>query len=410
MSTAVVSDSIHKVELVIGLTGAIGAGCTKGAEFLETARNYRKVELSTPLKEDFRDRGIDNPTRDQLQELGNEWRKERGAEFLVSKALSNSSDQRIALSGIRNPAEVEYLRQTYGSRFTLVGILAPAEERWQRVSVEEYRSAEESEFIKNDKRDNKESFSYGQGVAHCVSKADILIYNSRISLEKYKEKICDSADLISGDRRRNPSEHEVFMHMAYATSHSSQCISRKVGAVITDSDRRVVGVGYNENPAGTKPCEEAYGDCFRDLEKKKYLTTALRKNGAQCPACNTPLPERLEDGPASWRCLNVNCRVSLDELFFNDRGASWCTAIHAELRAILAAGERAKNGSLYCTTLPCFQCAEQLIHVGVKHVWYTEPYPSPMTQDRLDLAGVDAQQFEGVRSTSFERFFPTKLK
>ena len=84
---------------------------------------------------------------------------------------------------------------------------------------------------------------------------------------------------------------------------------------------------------------------------------------------------------------------------------SWCTAVHAEVSAVLAAGERARGGTLYTTTFPCFQCAEKITQVGIKTVYYSEAYPDPHSGKRLELSGIDLRQFEGVRSSSIERFF-----
>jgi len=86
---------------------------------------------------------------------------------------------------------------------------------------------------------------------------------------------------------------------------------------------------------------------------------------------------------------------------------SWCTAVHAETAAILAAGERARGSELYCTTFPCMQCAEKVIQAGIRRVEYTEAYPDVFGVSRLALAKIETVQFEGVRSSSaFERIYP----
>jgi dCMP deaminase len=84
---------------------------------------------------------------------------------------------------------------------------------------------------------------------------------------------------------------------------------------------------------------------------------------------------------------------------------TWCTAVHAEVWAILAAGERARGGELYTTTHPCFQCAEKIAQAGIRRVCFTEAYPDADSAKRLTMAGVELVQFEGVRSASFERIF-----
>jgi dCMP deaminase len=81
--------------------------------------------------------------------------------------------------------------------------------------------------------------------------------------------------------------------------------------------------------------------------------------------------------------------------------------VHAEARTILAAGDRARGSVLYTTTFPCMQCAEKITEAGVIRVVYTEAYPDPYGVERLAIANIDIQQFEGVRSAAaIDRIFP----
>lgn len=124
-----------------------------------------------------------------------------------------------------------------------------------------------------------------------------------------------------------------------------------------------------------------------------------------CPVCGKPLSR--QEGPP-WYCKSCSDsgkKTALDDLFFPDRAMNWCTAIHAEVWALFAAGERAKGGELYTTTFPCFQCAEKIKHNGIATVWYTEAYPDAFSRIRLEVSGVKLRQFDGVRSSSFERIF-----
>lgn len=84
---------------------------------------------------------------------------------------------------------------------------------------------------------------------------------------------------------------------------------------------------------------------------------------------------------------------------------SWCTAVHAEVSAVLAAGERARGGTLYATTFPCFQCAEKITQVGIKTVYYSEAYPDPHSGKRLELSRIELRQFEGLDPQASSDFF-----
>jgi deoxycytidylate deaminase len=104
-----------------------------------------------------------------------------------------------------------------------------------------------------------------------------------------------------------------------------------------------------------------------------------------------------------WQCHN--CNVQLEDFFWPERAMSWCTAVHAEVAAILAAGIRAKGTTLYATTFPCFQCAEKIAQAGVKAVVFTESYPDVKAGYRLELAHISVTRFEGVRSSRFDEIF-----
>jgi deoxycytidylate deaminase len=265
-----------------------------------------------------------------------------------------------------------------------------------------------AEFIEDDKRDKNEETDYGQQVELCVDRADILIDNSMaVSTTEFKKKLLDFVDLATGKKSRGASQAEILMNIAFSSSHGSKCIKRHVGAVIANPSGQLVSAGYNENPLGTNPCieePEYENQCFRDIIRNGHFKS-LADKGARCPVCG----ERIvfEKGPP-WRCkacMAKGEKTNLESFFFPDRALNWCTAVHAEVWAILTAGDNARGGVLYTTTFPCAQCAEKIIQSGIAKVIFTESYPDAYGAARLKLGHIDLEQFEGVRSSSFERIF-----
>ncbi len=125
-----------------------------------------------------------------------------------------------------------------------------------------------------------------------------------------------------------PSWDEYFMRIAQVASLRSNCIKRKVGAVVV-KDRRIVSTGYNGTPRGTKNCNEG-----------------------GCPRCS-----RL-----------VASGTRLDE----------CLCSHAEENAITQAafhGTSVKDGCLYSTFSPCLMCAKMIINSGIAEVVFNVEYP-----------------------------------
>lgn len=401
--------------IIVGLTGAFGSGCTTAAKHLRDTRGFGESRLSDAIRAEWSKAHQGSPSRPELQRLGDDLREKNHPGILVEIALSQLEaagggklPDAVVIDGLRNEGEVSYLRDEYGYRFTLIAVLASNDARWDRIgSTYTDQKLSLADFIADDSRDKNEETKYGQQVELCVDKADILLDNTNATVGEFKSKVIDFVDLVTGKNPRGATQSEILMNIAFSSSHSSKCIKRHVGAVIADSKGQIVSAGYNENPLGTNPCidEPEYDhQCFRDIVRNNHFK-ALAGKGARCPDCG----ERIifEKGPP-WRCkacAQKGKKTNLEEFFFLDRAMNYCTAAHAEVWAILAAGERAREGVLYTTTFPCSQCAEKIVQSGIRKVVFTEPYPDPYGASRLKLGKIDLEQFEGVRSSSFDRIF-----
>jgi dCMP deaminase len=118
------------------------------------------------------------------------------------------------------------------------------------------------------------------------------------------------------------------MRISQVASMRSNCIKRKVGALIV-RDRRIVSTGYNGTPRGTQNCNEG-----------------------GCPRCNNLAASGTR----------------LDE----------CLCSHAEENAITQAayhGTSVKDGCLYTTFSPCLMCAKMVINCGITEVVFNVEYP-----------------------------------
>lgn len=404
---------------VIGITGAVGSGCTTAARHLQAIRNFHPLRLSRFVREELaRIEPQAGLSRQKLQAVGNRIRSSsEGRGALVRRAVEelNAADEvytRIVFDGIRNGGEVEELRAVFGFRFALLGVLSDPTTRWERVRDEyENIGLGQSDFLEDDERDRGEGVNYGQQVAKCVDLSDGIVVNgSATTLGVYRQRVVDMCDVLTMEKSREPTPDEIHMQMAFTYSHRSLCLKRHVGAVIIDAEGEQTASGYNENPPTTRPCrdESAYeGQCYRDIVRNKRFA-ALMENKTCCPKCGRPL-EVMIPGPPWWcsACLRSGVTTDLEPFFFPDRAMSWCTAVHAEDRALRTAGARARGATLYSTTFPCFQCAEKIIMAGVREVVFVEAYPDPLSAGRFDLAGVTVRQFEGVLSPAFGRIFAT---
>ncbi len=122
------------------------------------------------------------------------------------------------------------------------------------------------------------------------------------------------------------SKHDYICQICRAVAEKSDCFKRKVGAVFVNEDFEILATGYNAPPRGFAHCDY--------------------------------------HGPASFSAMGHTC-------------GSPCTRnIHAEMNAIAQAAKRGtalKDSVLYCTYLPCIDCARLLVNIGVNSVYIEKP-------------------------------------
>jgi len=232
-----------------------------------------------------------------------------------------------------------------------------------------------------------------------------------------RTKLPEYIDLITGKKPRYARPGEIFMNLAYSAAHGSKCLKRQVGAVIAAAPPgemgEIIGQGFNENPAPTRPCVEEpeygadpvrgiRGRCFRDIVRIDTFN-AYAKSGLRCPVCSTTLTSPPSGGRPLWKC--PKCSTNTEQYFWPERAMTLCTAIHAEVAALAVAGRRCKEATLYTTTFPCFQCTEKIILAGIKSIVFNEPYPDVRAGQRIDIAGIELERFDGVRSRRFDEIF-----
>ena len=224
------------------------------------------------------------------------------------------------------------------------------------------------------------------------------------------------------------------MYMAASAAWNSSCLSRQVGAVLTDFQGEILSVGWNDVPVyggglyhhnKEKRDEKIYGlfynpkykdercfnlrFCANDQQKNimsKKIVEALDKENL----LNTKISDYKKTAEDKIRKSKISSLVEFSR------------SIHAEMHAIISgcitSGQRVKNGKLYITTYPCHICARHIILAGIKEVYFIEPYRKSLTitldgdsiTDDEDLKVEDVhkviiRQFEGVGPNRYMQLF-----
>ena len=175
---------------VIGLTGTIGSGKNVVKNILIKRLNACYITLSDVIKREAKSRALN---RKNLQNIGNELRKEHGTHILVELALKNlpKNKETVIIDGIRNLGEVDYLKKKFSENFKLIAVDAERRIRFERLLKRKKEGDPKSweEFLALDERDQgKNEPSYGQQTKKCIRLADFIIMNDG-SLEELKSKI-----------------------------------------------------------------------------------------------------------------------------------------------------------------------------------------------------------------------------
>ncbi|MFQ5721772.1 MAG: AAA family ATPase [Candidatus Aminicenantales bacterium] len=174
----------HLKARLIGLTGTNGAGKGEVANFLRK-KGYVYYSLSDLVRQKLRREGKEL-SRNNLIKMGNELREKFGADILARLVVKKIRGKAV-IDSIRNPKEVEYLRQQ--KKFILVAVDAPVALRFKRIKK---RGREESvstlqEFIRKEAEEMSNN-QKGQQLQNCIKMADIKIVN-KSSLEDLYQKL-----------------------------------------------------------------------------------------------------------------------------------------------------------------------------------------------------------------------------
>ncbi len=197
-------ESCSMQPIFLGIVGQIASGKGEVVKILTEQYGFVSFNLSLILHKILDEKGITNFTRADLQDLGDKLRKEEGEGVLAKRAIKefriqnlelriNNSERknqnskfqipdskfRIVIEGIRNPAEVNYLRTL--PNFKLIAVKAKRQTRFERLKNRGklWDPKTWKEFIVIDRRDKGlRQKKYGQQVEKCMKMADEIVQNN----------------------------------------------------------------------------------------------------------------------------------------------------------------------------------------------------------------------------------------
>lgn len=424
------------LEIVIALVGPVASGVSTAAEIikgvLEKEYDYTVeiVKISPFIKKyagkigEYIPEILTGEDRiEKYQLVGNKLRNEISKHFLADCVIDTIARYRVENGGyytpgagspvplqkrfayivdsLKNPAELDRLRQIYGDLLWVVTVFAPQDVRKTRLT-----SAGGDEVLaeKVMKRDQKDEESTGQQVSKTAHLADYFIRNHEDTRDRLKKSVDRFLEVIFGTQLHTPTFDEQGMMRAASAALESACLSRQVGAAIYSKSGELIGVGSNDVPKfggglyseddGTedKRCYRWGGQVCHNDERKARLSRAIAK-------AISGSPSEAESAVSFDQALVATSQSEARNLIEFSR------SVHAEMEAIVSVAREGKGatvgGVLFTTTYPCHNCARHIVAAGIERVVFIEPYSKSLA---LDLHNDSISETDEPRHVHFQQY------
>lgn len=227
------------------------------------------------------------------------------------------------------------------------------------------------------KKIKKEYFS-SQDIQRCIELSDVYLHNkteSRTDMFELSKQLFRYISLIMHPGLVTPTNIERCMQTAFNAKANSGCISRQVGAAVTDDNFSIMSIGWNDVPEGQVACglrdinklldnndNEAFSEYERSEDFKVFLQSKL-----------TSMEKKMK---------GRYCRFCFKDAYNSHTGLSnqvHTRALHAEENAFLQIVKRGgglvKNGNLFTTASPCELCSKKAYQLGIANIFFIDPYP-----------------------------------
>ncbi|KAB8065519.1 anti-phage dCTP deaminase [Janthinobacterium violaceinigrum] len=433
--------STHTEELVIALCGPIGSPLHSVAEeiqrMIKGTFGYDKAEiirLSDFIGHHADVVQVEIPANDSFQRItaqidaGNLLREKFGPsilaelavekirfereEFKIENGSLNYAPRRIChiIDSVKNKEELALLKLVYRDMLYVVGVFSPLSVRENNIAQRHRLGGGDVHTLID--RDSGEESKAGQTVSDTFPQSDFFLRIDKATDSETIKRVERFLHLILGTKVITPTSAESAMYAAAMASANSGCLSRQVGAAVTDANEHVLSIGWNDVPKfggglylegndDSRCWNHGGGKCFNDDEKQLFANELV-------DALKEIIPPDARE----------NARNLLRKSGKLGGLIEFSRAIHAEMHAILGAGriagDKLVGGKIFVTTYPCHSCARHIIAAGITEVYYIEPYRKSLaiklhgdaiSELELDSKKVRVLAYDGVAPTKFLSLF-----
>ncbi|BEI85345.1 hypothetical protein CcaverHIS002_0507460 [Cutaneotrichosporon cavernicola] len=305
--------------MFIALVGTPSSGKHAVLDYLVQRHDFTRLDLGISA--------TDEP--EQGVSLGvDEWRTFPTSEAMLD-AATRAWRSRHVTTALRTWEDIEpWLKRPW---FLLVGVDGPLRARYERerrrrpaLTLDAFVDEHDASLHGSAGDATSTGNGHQSDLARVLTTAAVRITNGFPDIDGLYRHL-DAVNLLDEQRLR-PGWDLYFMTLASLAAHRSNCMKRRVGAILVRG-KRIISTGYNGTPRGTTNCNEG-----------------------GCPRCN---------GPAK-----------------GGQDLSACFCLHAEENALLEAGREriGPDAIIYSNTCPCLLCSVKIVQCGVREVVYNKGY------------------------------------
>ncbi|MCK5677111.1 MAG: dCMP deaminase [Flavobacteriaceae bacterium] len=213
------------------------------------------------------------------------------------------------------------------------------------------------------------------------------------------------------------------MQLAYTAKHNSGCISRHVGAAITDEEYSIKAIGWNNTPAGQVPCSLRNATDLTDpnplrdtIAFTNYERGVDNNQSKEYEAFKSILNEnfdtKVKQNSHLLKGRNVCfCFRSLKNSMSEGKNQVHTRSLHAEENAFLQltkyGGAGIRNGILFSTASPCELCSKKAYQLGIMIIYYIDPYPG-ISKSHILSSGenpIEIRLFNGAIGSTYHQLY-----
>ncbi|WP_064972178.1 hypothetical protein [Kordia zhangzhouensis] len=353
---------------------------------------------------------------------------------LIKNWKSNNEYTKIVIDSLKNSLELMYFKEKYSAFYTISTNKSELERKFylrsklQGIYFDDYKESILTDMlVLNDAEYkggevNKGEF-YSPDIENCIQKSDYHIFYSKLILGKAeakgKNQVLDKQNenidkiineienydklslipqvakliaLIHQPGIITPTAFERSMQVAFNAKANSGCISRQVGAVVTDESYSIKSVGWNDIPRFQVPCNlRSANDLINGKNSDHFSDFEKGEDGAYADneTFKTKITKEFDD-------FDVNnlggrhcsfCFKTYHNAFEGEKNQVHTRSLHAEENAMLQiskyGGQGLKNGNLFTTASPCELCSKKAFQLGINNIFYIDPYPGIATKHIL---------------------------